>query len=394
MFFTRVLHKISGYINFKLQGGNPEKFLNLCAKNHISVFEISKDDFGLNASSFEKNEKKLREISKKCGTEFILSEKKGVPVIFERHRKRWGFFVGIILFAAIIVYFSGFIWSVEVDGNSETETREILYVLNDLGVSPGVRMGTFDAKSVEQQAILKLPNLSWMHINFDGNVAKVEVGERTDRPQLVADSIPCNITAACDAQIINVQVRQGKAMVKPNDTIRAGEVIVSGVIEEPKTSLTRYVHARATIVARTNRELTVEVPYKTSSLEDTGKVVKRYAIDFLNVQLPLYWSVPEGKYRRMVYRNPIRLGSLELPIAWRTTAFYEYNEVPATLTKAEAQARAKELLKQKEETELAGVSIKDKSYTEKASKNGISYSGKYICEEDIGVMQEVNVSFD
>lgn len=390
MFLVRLLQKILGYINFKIEGGNIEKFLNLTARAGVTLWNLRKAGDTLYASALEKNIKTLEEEAKKAGSSLTIIAIRGLPVKFERHKGRIGFIAGAVIFIVIIVYFSGFIWSVEITGNSAIPSSEIEYTLSDLGLSPGVRKSRLNTKSIEQKALMQLPELSWMHINLDGSVARVEVGERTQEPEIVADDRPCNIKASQTGQIVSIQVYEGVTNLKVNDTVRKGELLVSGVIEEPKTQITRYVHARAKVIARTSHQLTVTVPYRTAKMQDTGKVVKKYALDFMNVEIPFYHSEPEGNFRRMVYKSPLTIFGVRFPIAWKTTAFYEYVNTPVQLTKSEALKKAKELIAEKEKTELSGAAIKSRRYTENFGKNALTLRGDYVCEEDIGVMQEIS----
>jgi similar to stage IV sporulation protein len=390
MLITRFLRIICGYVDFKADGGNTEKFLNLSARAGITLWDIHRSGTALCAKTILSNFKKLSEPAKKAGVRLEVIGKKGLPLIFKRHRGRWGFICGAALFVGIMFYFSGYIWSIEITGNKIVETREIQYTLSELGLCPGVRLGSLDTNEVEQQALLKLPELSWMHINLDGTTAKVEVGERSERPELVADDRPCNIKASQTGQIISINVYQGKAVLKKNDTVQQGELLVSGVVEEPKTLVTRYLHARAKVIARTKHELTVDVPYNTTKMVDTGKVAKRYTLNFLNVQIPFYRSEPQGNYRRMVYKSPLTIFGFELPISLKTEVFCEYVTSPCVLTKKQAEQKAKELIAQKEKTELSSVKVKSKKYTIKENaKRSLTITGNYDCEEDIAVQQEI-----
>ena len=389
MFLIRLLRNLLGYVDFKVDGGNPEKFLNLTARAGVTLWNLRREGSALCASTLKTNCKKLPPQAARAGVELTITEKKGLPVMFERHRGRWGFLAGAVLFAVIIVYFSGFVWSVEISGNSAVSTRDIQYALNGLGLSPGVRMDTFNAKNLEQQALMELPGLSWMHINLDGSVAKVEVGERTQEPEIVADDRPCNIKASQTGQIIRIQVYEGVTALKVNDTVRQGELLVSGVVEEPKTCITRYLHARASVIALTKHKLTVTVPYNSTQMQDTGKTVKKYTLNFLNLQIPLYRAEPDGSYRRMVYKSPLTIFGARLPVSLKTTVFYEYRNTPVILSKQQAFAKAEALIAQKEKTELSGVKVKNKTYAKKAGGNVLTLTGDYDCEEDIGVTQEV-----
>jgi similar to stage IV sporulation protein len=396
MFLTRLLQMLLGYCVFTVEGGSPERFLNLAAHAGISMWNLRRVNDGLRGCAMQgctlhRNYKRLSPYTQKTGVRLTLTAQKGLPFVFARHQGRWGFLFGFAMFLAIIVYFSGYIWSIEISGNRAVSTREIQYVLSDLGLSPGVRMDDFDSKTLEQKALLKLPGLSFMHINLDGSVARVEVGERARQPEIVPDDRPCNIRASETGQLVGLEVYKGVAMRKIHDTVLKGELVVSGVVEEPKTLVTLFVHAEAKVIARTRRQLSVTVKYKTTALQDTGKIVKCSRLNFLSLQIPFYFKEPQGSWRRMVYKNPLTVLGKELPVSVTTAVFYSCKRVPVMLTRQQAEKKAKTLLTRQEKTEFAGAAIIKRKWGLKAGPDAITLTGSYICEENIALSQEITV---
>lgn len=391
MFLTWLIRFILGYTRFTADGASLEKFLNLSARAGVNLWNLRREGTAIKASVRSSRFGRLEPAAKKAGVSLSVTAKKGLPMVFERHPGRWGFIVGAAVFVAVLVYCSGFVWTVEITGNKDVETREIQYTLSDLGLSAGVRKSSFDTRSLEQRALMRLPELSWLHINLDGTVAKVLVGERAERLEVVPDDQPCNIKALETGQIIKMEVEVGEPVIKVNDTVKKGELVVSGVVQEPKTGVTRYLHARAKVIARTRHTLSVRVPFKSSELLDTGRVVKKYELDLLDFKLPLYRDVPQGSWRRMIYKSPLKIMGVTVPVSISTTVFYEYNETPVVLSPQEALEKAKEQLAQKEKTELSGVTIRTKSYSQSADAGGVTLVGSYGCEEDIAESQTVTL---
>lgn len=391
MFFVRLIQILLGYINFRADGGNIEKFLNLTAKSEIVLWNIKRMGQSFCASVLSSKYGTIESFAAECGMGISAAERKGMPFLLKKLKKRIGFAVGILIFIALIVYFSGYVWVVDVSGNKLVSSREILYVLDDMGLSPGVRKDSFDKKSIEQQVVMKIPELSWMHINLDGSVAKVKVGERSKKPEIVSDDRPCNIKALTTGQIIKIEVYEGQAMLKAGDTVQKDELIVSGVIEEPKTTITRYVHARAKVIALTSREITVKVPLKTTADKDTGKVKNKQSLEIFKMSIPFYFGTPHGSYRRLVYKRPLIICGRQLPISFDTISFVEYKNVPVTLTQNQAIEKAKSMLAGKEKIELAGAKIVAKNYKQESDANSVTLTGCYKCEEDIAVSKEVRI---
>lgn len=392
MFLTRLFQLILGYLRFKVDGGSPEKFLNLTAKEGITLWNIKRDGSGICANTLISNYKKLMPAAERSGVRIFVLKRTGLPVKLEKHRRRYGFAAGTVFFILMLWYFSGFVWNVQIVGNSKVETREIQYTLSDLGLKPGIRAGSINITKVEQEALIMLPDLSWMHINLDGGTAEVKVGERSQRPEIVPDNLPCNVKASETGQIIQIQVHQGKAAVKAGDTVLKGGLIASGVILEEKSGITRYVHARAAAIARTKHKLSVTVPFKTTEKVNTGKIIKKYKLNFIGLEIPFYRNVPAGSFNRTVYKNMFTVGSVQFPVGITTYVFTEYREAPVVLTKKQAEAKAKALIAEKEKTELSNAKIAKKAYNEKCDSAGITFMGAYDCEENVAYEEEFSVN--
>jgi similar to stage IV sporulation protein len=391
MFLTRLFQLLLGYVSFIVDGGNPEKFLNLTARAGITLWNLKREGTALSGSTLASNYKKLLPEAEKAGVHIRVTKRRGLPVIIHKHSRRFGFIAGVALFFAILWYFSGFIWTVDISGNNVVATNEITYTLSDLGLRPGVRVDEVNLKNVEQRALILLPDLSWMHINLSGGTAQVAVGERTFRPEIVPDNRPCNVKASQTGQIISIQVYQGTTTLKAGETVLKGGLLASGIVQETKTGVTRYVHARANVIARTKHEISVTVPYHTTQKVATGKVEKKYTFDFLGLEIPLFRTVPTGNFIRTVYKNPLQIGGLKLPVAVTTSVFSEYNQAPVVYSKMQAVAEAKEQLAFKENTELSNAKITGKSYQEKANALSLTITGNYNCEEDIAYEEEVSI---
>lgn len=383
MFLTGLLRFLLGSVRFRAEGGSIPLFLTLCARAHIPLWNLRARGGVLEANVRGSHFRRLAPVAAKAGLRVEPLARRGLPAQIARHRARWGFALGFLLFFGVLCTLSGFIWTVDVEGNRDVQTREILFELDSLGLRPGVRADALDLRQTEQEALLALPGLSWMHINLKGTAATVEVGERTTRPDVIPESQPCDVKALETGQIVRMQVFQGQTSLRPGDTVLKGALLVSGTVQEPKSGVTRTVHARAVFIARTQHTLAVAFPLRGVENRDTGHVEKRYSLQLLSALLPLYRSEPAGNFRRSIYTSPLRLGPLTLPVALHTAVFSEYRAETAVYTPAQARAKADALLAQKEKTELAGMKILKRSVQARVSKTGVTLVCTYACEQDI-----------
>ena len=164
---------------------------------------------------------------------------------------------GLILFLFIIYGLSSFVWTVEVEGAEEINPQKVLSELESLGVQAGVLKSDIDSLWIENQLIIRIPELSWASLEIRGSKAVLRVRESVLPPVLIDRDTPCNVVAAKDGIIDKMIVLDGQAMVSEGQTVKKGQLLISGIIEHPNTIGVRYVHSMGKIIARTWYEETV-----------------------------------------------------------------------------------------------------------------------------------------
>lgn len=391
MFLLKIIRYILGYVRFSADGGNIEKFLNGAAQCGVMLWNIKLRDGVLQACALAKNYKKLQPAAAGAGVKLIVIRCVGLPFMAKKYGRRKGLVTGILLLIATLWFFSSFIWTVNISGNSATPSDEISDVLSDLGLRPGAFPLMLNEKSIEQEALLRLPDLSWITINIDGSAANVAVRERKYPPDVVPAGMPCNVKAAQTGQVIKLEIYKGKAMVKVGDTIPKDGLIISGVITD-KNGAVMLMHADGKVIAHTQRELVVTVPYKQHTKIDTGKVIKKDTLGVFNFNVPLYFSKPDGDFRIAIDRQQMNILGLKLPFSLTKRSYIGMKEADVVYTKTQAAAIAAAQLKDEERTELAGIKILSKVTSSKEDNNGYNLIRNYYCEEDIAYQEAIAIS--
>ena len=116
------------------------------------------------------------------------------------------------------------------------------------------------------EALISLPELSFMAINIYGTRVVVQVEEADPQPELLDQSTPADIVATADGIIEDIQTSAGQAQFVDGDIVAKGEVLISGTIplyqqnpEKPYAG-DLVVHATGTVTARTWRTLEERLP--------------------------------------------------------------------------------------------------------------------------------------
>ena len=387
----RSIRWVKGYVLFQGDGMLPERFLNLAARAGIELWQIESTGGILRARTACKNYKRLRPLAVKSRMRLRVKGRKGLPFYTRRYRGRFGLLAGAAVFAVTLWLLPQFVWGVQVHGNVTLNEDEVKNVMAELGVAPGAMIKNIDAELIEQSAMVRLPDVSWMAINIQGSEVTIELKERAAPPNMIPDEQPCNMVAGYDGQILRLEVYTGSAAVKEGEAVVKGQLLISGV-QEDETGAAKVVHASGRAIASTRRTLKVEVPLQQDVVTATGKTIVRRRIRILGAQLPLNLAViPEGYVRRSVARQ-VQFGEIRLPVTIYEEIWEEQKTKHVTLSPQEAEQQARLQIETMEQSQLQNVTIKNKEEQLQIDENSLQFTVYYTCEEDIAVENGIVVT--
>lgn len=378
-----------GYTNFSATGNNIEKFINTTVRNGINLWDVKKNKDKLFGSCISSECKYMLGAAKKTNTEINIVERRGLPIYLAKYKKRLGFVVGILLFISIIYSMSFYVWEVNVEGNETISIEEVKAAVEELGVSPGCLKSRVDVPIVQQSAMLKLPNVSWLSLNIEGSKAVVSLKERVIAPEIVPKGNPCNIKASVDGQIERTETYKGTIAVNDGDGVVRGQLLISGVVEDGNGN-NSFVHAEGKIYAHTKRTLVEEVPLSRVTSADTGKIKKRHKIKILGIEVPLtVWNNIDENYRVESFKNVLKIGNIELPIIVYTDKCYEQICDEKSITYEDALCEARKKIQEREENEFNDKQILNKNEKTEENSDKCRLEVEYDCVEDIGQEEEI-----
>ncbi|MGI6704452.1 MAG: sporulation protein YqfD [Clostridia bacterium] len=268
----RIWNYLKGYVIIKVEGINLERFINLAITNNIIFWDIERVNYTtLKGKVGLKGYKHLRSIRKRINCRVSILERKGCPFLLHRIFKRKALVAGGISAILIMYFLTSFVWVVEVQGNERMPSERIIRELESFGLKPGAFKPYIDTREVETKLLIEMDQLVWVGINILGTRAVVDIVERTEPPPLIDKNAPCNIVAKKDGIINDIYVYQGQAAVKVSDTVKVGQLLISGIVEQPGKP-TRVVHAMGRVEARTWYQLTEEQQLRLVKRERTGRM--------------------------------------------------------------------------------------------------------------------------
>ncbi len=390
MRFLTMVHLLEGYVTIRAEGIFLERFLNICTRRELDIRNIchcgnQRLTAEISLSSF----RLLRPICTRTQTRVRILKRHGLPFLLHRYRKRKFALIGLCLTLLLLWYTSGHIMGITVFGNQKISTETILSHLSRSGVALGQSARHLDSSVIRNQMMRDLDDLAWIGINVNGSRVYIEVVERLEKEPGVDISQPCNLVAARDGVIASIQARNGQTMVKPGEGVRQGDVLVSGIVDNPARGYLQ-VHAYGQVFAETRYTRTQEYPLNYQEQLDTGEKTSRYTLRLLNWEFTLFpgdkdpYTTSAVSESEREYRLPIdSFPSLFL----RTKTYQEQIIKPRSRTPEEALETAKKELTEKLEAEIsdsATVIDQELSYT-LTERDTLSVSLTLICRENIAV---------
>lgn len=240
-----------GYVIIEVYGFSVERFVNLCMKKGISLWNIARETNKLVMYVSLTEMKDLEACIRKTGCQVKIRKEIGVPFILRRYRKRKIFIVGALITCLVLYILSSVVWQINVYGNERYSTHDIVTMLKGYGVDIGTFKFRVKCKEIEDTILLEHPNIAWVSLEMKGSNLIVNITETVETPDLIEQNKkPVDIIANKDCVVHYVVTRAGKAAVKRGDVVLKGDTLVSGALEilnDDQTIRYQYVHADADI---------------------------------------------------------------------------------------------------------------------------------------------------
>lgn len=323
----KAVNYLRGSVRVQVQCPYPERLVNLCASNGIEFWDFCRiSPVTLQVTMHPAGYRALSALATKAGFEISEVRKEGVPFFLWRLRKRYVLLAGMLLMFLTVWTLSLFIWEIDVQGNKTVPSQEILAALRELGVGIGTFGPAVSSEAISNDMLLRFPGLAWIAVNVSGSHAEVLVRERVPKPAILDKNAPIMVYAVKSGIIASMSVLEGKDTVKPGDTVQAGDVLVTGIMDS-LVSGKRMVHAMAEVTARTWYDLSAQIPLETVHKTYTGEKRTRTAIIFAGKRLNLYFNggIPFASCDKMTIEKNLKLptGNI-LPITIVKEKYDEY----------------------------------------------------------------------
>lgn len=372
MYFKIILNYILGYVNILVEGYFVEKFINICNKQKIFLWNLKRSKTTIIYANVSiKDFKKLKPIAQKTKCKIKIKSKKGLPFIFNKYKKRKIFVIGLAMVLITIFTLSKFIWNIEVIGNEKINADEIIQIANENNLKIGKFKNKVDTKKIINKLRLERDDIAWIGIEIKGTNAIIKIVESIPKPNIIDDEEFCNIVATKDAIIKKISAQNGTPVVKEGEIVKKGTVLIAGWLEGKYTG-TRYVHATGSVQGKVWYTQKERIYFKQQKKEQTGNVENKYSLNINNFKINFNKGVSKFKnYDTIETNKKVKLFSnFYLPIELIKITNTEVNITDITYTLEEAKnigiEKAKQELNNKIENlnNILSIQINDSQTSE------------------------------
>ncbi len=259
----RAKEYFKGYVVVEVRGKNPERLVNLCLSSGFPVWDFTVKGQKARFSTTLSKYKQIRPLARRARCLPRIVKRVGFPFFIKKAAKRPFMLWACALLLAAIVFLSGFVWSIKVQGADQINPDDILRAARQNGLSLGMRRAKIPA-DIDAAIIEQIPELSWVYVHCQGTRAIIEVTEK-NRPETVG---PGDVVASKDGVVQTVLVLSGVPLVQAGDTVKRGTLLIAG---DESGSIKG---ARGAVTAHTFYESRVEIPLERLVPKRTGNTFK------------------------------------------------------------------------------------------------------------------------
>ena len=387
-----LLNYLLGYLTISIEGYYIERFINICKSKKIPVWNLKKDkDIKLYLKIGIKDFKDVCEIVKKTKCKVKIIDKRGLPFLLHRYKKRKIFLFFLIVLIILIGLSSNFVWNVDIQEEKGQKIENLMQDIEETGLKVGRLKAKVNTKEVINKIRLKRKDVAWMGIELKGTNAIVKVVKSDEKPDIIDENDYCSIAADKAGIITKINAQNGTANVKVGDTVNNGDILINGWMEGKYTGI-RYVHAKGEIEAKVWHTKHKKVQYKSTEKRKTGRCENKYEIKFNNFKINLNKRVSKFKiYDTISAENKFKLFSdFYLPISIVKNINEEVVEEEKSYTLEEAKDIGIKELQEELDSEIQDEKrIVNKNINIYEAEDGIDIYVTYEVLENIGTNEKI-----
>lgn len=330
---------LRGHVKIEVKGSEIERLINELILSEIKIWNAQRVSDGSVEFHIHLNDFfKLRPFLKKTGSRMSVVKRYGAPFFLNKFLKRKFFISGIALFLIGIFILSTMIWNIEVVGNEEMNTEQILEEAEKLGIHKyQFKFKMDDLDVISKELTRNLPESSWIGVTMKGTKIQIKVVESTI-PEEMPLLNPRNLIASSDAVITEIFAERGIPQVKINHRVKKGDILISGILGDEQNQ--EIVVAKGEVRGLVWYEYNVKVPLKQEVKVYTGSVVDRKYLVFGNraIKIMGFGNLGFENFENKLSKHMLGWREYPLHIGWMDEKVLESDVLERELSMEEARS--------------------------------------------------------
>ena len=392
MFIKIWLSYILGYLKISIEGYYIERFINICKNDKITIWNLKRNkNIKLTLNVRTSEFKKICKIARKTKCKVKIENKKGLPFLLHKYKKRKIFIVLLLILIILIGLSSNFVWNVDIVEENNQVLENISYDIENAGLKTGIPKAKVNTKEIINKIRLERKDVAWVGIELKGTNAIVKLVKADAKPDIINENEFCNIISNQEGVITKINSQTGTANVKVGDTVKVNDVLINGWMEGKFTGI-RYVHAKGEIEAKVWYTKNKKIYYNTTQTQETGNVEKKYGLKINNFKINFSKRVSKFQiYDTIETENKFKLFSdFYLPISILKTTNKELENTQKSYDLEQAKNIGIEELQEELDKEIENKDkIVNKNINTYEDEDGVNVYVTYEVLENIGTNEKI-----
>ena len=391
MFIKILISYLIGYLRISIEGYYIERFINICTNNKLAIWKIKRENnVKLEMNIRLRDFKEILNIAHKTKCKVKIKNRRGIPFILHKYRKRKIFTIFLILIIGLIIFSSNFIWNIEIKEENGENLEYIIEDLEECGLRIGEWKSNIDSKEIINSIRLKRQDIAWMGIELKGTNAIVKITKADAKPEIINENEYCSIVSNKTGIITKINAQNGTANVKVGDTVSVGTTLINGWLEGKYTGI-RYVHAKGEVEAKVWYTKSKKIYYSQKIKEETGNQENKYNIKINNFKINLHKGVSKFEiYDTISTDKKIKIFSdFYLPVTIEKVTYKEQRYVDKKYNEEEAKDLGIKELEEELDEILQSKEIVNKNINTYGNDDYIEVYVTYEVLENIGTEEKI-----
>lgn len=391
---NRWLLYVIGFVRIQIEGNRIEIFLNEAMRKKIYIWEVKRTDVNILECNIKLMDIwKMKKLRKNTESTFTFVQTFGLPFQLKLLLLNKGFLLGIISFFTLLFILSNMVFEIRIKGATPVTEELIMKEINKLGIKKGAfKYQLDDPETIQKKILNQVPNVTWVGVQMNGTTYQFQVVEK-EIPKEEKVIPPQHLIATKDAVITKIYSESGKTVVKPNQLIKKGQLLISGFIGKEDDTLQIPVAAKGEVLGETWYQSIVNVPLKTNFLLLTGNSQNKYYLGIGSFQLKV-WGFEKTNYKQ--FKSDLKTKEFhflkwKLPVSFISKQIFEKKEIERQYTLKEAVEVGKEIGEKELKKKLPkDAMIKEvKILRQTVSSGNARLSIYFVVEESIAVAKPI-----